>query len=97
MTVGLDILTKTIQLSTNMTMPMVGLGTWKLTPPHLKLVLERAIELGCRHVDCAAIYENEHEIGNVLDGILNNNGKFGVGRKDVHFILFQNFLDHIVY
>lgn len=80
---GRELLEKTFQLTSNASMPAVGLGTWKLKQPHLQPVLERAIELGCRHIDCAAIYENEHDVGGVLKGILKDKERFGVEREDV--------------
>ena len=64
-------------------MPLVGLGTWKLKQPNLTSVLERGIELGYRHVDCAAIYESEEEVGKTLNGIFANPSRFKVKREDV--------------
>lgn len=64
-------------------MPMIGLGTWKLHPPVLNKIIERSIEQGYRHFDCAAIYENEPHIGSMLDHILTNEERFKVKRKDV--------------
>jgi diketogulonate reductase-like aldo/keto reductase len=82
-----DILQATFKVKavSNVEMPVVGLGTWKLDAPALKPVLERAVELGCRHIDCAMIYENEGAIGGVLKSIFDNKGRFKVDRKDVSF------------
>lgn len=47
--------------------PLVGLGTWQLDDRTTRRVVERALELGYRHVDTARAYGNESAVGRAID------------------------------
>ena len=50
-----------------MQIPKLGLGTWKADKGKVGAAVDYAVkEAGYRHIDCASIYENEAEIGEVL-------------------------------
>jgi diketogulonate reductase-like aldo/keto reductase len=52
-------------------MPAIGFGTFgsdRYTAADVAKAVEGALEVGYRHFDCASVYENEAEIGQVLDG-----------------------------
>jgi diketogulonate reductase-like aldo/keto reductase len=46
--------------------PVIGLGTWKLTGEACAEVVAAALAGGYRHVDTAAIYRNETDVGHGL-------------------------------
>jgi alcohol dehydrogenase (NADP+) len=47
-------------------MPALGLGTWRLPPETTAATVRTALELGYHHLDAAAIYGNEPQIGQAL-------------------------------
>lgn len=46
--------------------PVVGLGTWQLEGDEVQPLIERALELGYRHIDTAQAYRNEQHVGAAL-------------------------------
>lgn len=47
-------------------MPVIGLGTWKTTAGEAYRAVRWAIKTGYTHIDCAAFYGNQAEIGQAI-------------------------------
>ncbi|KAH7120454.1 aldehyde reductase [Dactylonectria macrodidyma] len=54
---------RTFKLSSGHSMPAVGLGTWQSGPNEVARAVEFALKHGYRHIDAAAVYDNELEVG----------------------------------
>jgi diketogulonate reductase-like aldo/keto reductase len=46
--------------------PVLGFGTWMIAGPACAAMVEHALKLGYRHIDTAAAYDNEREVGQGL-------------------------------
>ncbi|GFX03745.1 9,11-endoperoxide prostaglandin H2 reductase [Trichonephila clavipes] len=68
-----------IVLNNGIEMPLLGLGTFLLQSPDITTITEAALRQGYRLIDTAAVYRNEHSIGQVLK----KTGAFNVHRDDV--------------
>lgn len=56
-----------VSLSNGVKMPIIGFGTWKITPgPSTRHAIGHALSAGYRHIDTARIYLNEKSIGRAL-------------------------------
>lgn len=65
-----------ITLNDGNSIPQVGLGVWQTPPEDTERAVATALEAGYRHVDTAAAYQNEREVGQALE-------KSGVPRDEV--------------
>lgn len=63
-------------LSNGYGIPCIGFGTWQLLGDEAVLAVKAAIQCGYRHIDDAAIYKNEKEVG---EGIRAS----GIDRKEL--------------
>ncbi|MFT3875307.1 MAG: aldo/keto reductase [Propioniciclava sp.] len=78
---------RSIPLRGGTSIPQFGLGTYKLAPEQTQRTVEAALELGYRHVDTAAMYGNEREVGLAL-------AASGLARDDVFVTTKLNNPDH---
>ena len=66
--------------SSPLPIPLLGFGTWNLNRSNASDVVSYAIQTGYRHIDCAAAYRNQKEVGK---GIAEGLKKEGLKRSDI--------------
>ncbi|HLD06722.1 MAG TPA: aldo/keto reductase [Candidatus Nanoarchaeia archaeon] len=83
-------LTSTLTLNNGVQIPVLGFGTWKLSGNEAKEAVLHALQAGYRHIDTAAIYGNEQEVGEAIR-------ESGIPRKDIFITtkLWNDDHDHI--
>jgi diketogulonate reductase-like aldo/keto reductase len=55
-----------VTLNNKKEMPILGLGTWRLSGGETTKVVKMALQIGYNHIDTAEMYGNEKEIGDAL-------------------------------
>lgn len=71
--------TPTVSLPGEVTMPLVGFGTWQLQGRRGYEAIRHALDVGYRHLDTATTYGNEAEVGRALRDS-------GLDRRDVFVV-----------
>uniref|UniRef100_A0A0A9EDY5 Pco147797a n=1 Tax=Arundo donax TaxID=35708 RepID=A0A0A9EDY5_ARUDO len=69
-------------LNTGARIPSVGLGVWQIQPDAVGNAVYAAVKAGYRHIDCAAAYRNEKEVGLALKKLFED----GVVKREDLFI-----------
>ncbi|RWS23290.1 uncharacterized protein B4U80_07110 [Leptotrombidium deliense] len=84
-------MSKLIKMSNGKSIPTVGLGTWKSKPGEVYAAVKSAIlDAGYRHIDCALVYGNEHEVGIAINEVIAK----GTVKRDDLFITSKVWNNH---
>ena len=68
-----------VKLNSGSDMPLVGLGTWQSSPGEVGAAVSAALDCGYKHIDCAACYGNEKEVGDIFE----EKFKAGISREEI--------------
>lgn len=68
--------TPQITLNNDVTMPALGFGVFQTPPEETAAAVDAALRTGYRHIDTAAVYGNEREVGEAIH-------RSGIARDDV--------------
>lgn len=69
-----------LALNNGVTMPALGFGVFQTPPAETVAAVTAALQVGYRHIDTAAAYANEREVGEALRRFLDDTG---LAREDV--------------
>jgi diketogulonate reductase-like aldo/keto reductase len=65
-----------LKLRSGTEIPVIGFGTWQLSPKQAYQSVKDALEIGYRHIDTAKIYGNEQDVGRAVKDS-------GIKREDI--------------
>jgi 2,5-diketo-D-gluconate reductase A len=71
-----DISVPKLTLNDHRAIPQLGFGVFEVPPPQTQATVERAFEVGYRHIDTAQMYGNEAEVGAAI-------GAAGIPREEL--------------
>lgn len=69
------------ELNDGTCMPVIGLGTWEARGDDVGNAVFCALKAGYRHIDTAAIYGNEAEVGAAINRAIS---ELGIARSDIY-------------
>ncbi|TGK87753.1 aldo/keto reductase [Leptospira noumeaensis] len=72
-------LTSTLKSNQSISVPQLGLGVWKSRPKECFEAVKSALSLGYRHIDTAAIYGNEADVGAAIQ-------ESGIPRSEIFLV-----------
>jgi 2,5-diketo-D-gluconate reductase A len=72
-----------ITLNDGNSIPQVGLGVWQTPPEDTERAVATALDAGYRHIDTAAAYDNEREVGRAIASTIADSD---VVREDVFLV-----------
>ena len=72
--------------------PQLGLGTWRSEPSEAYRAVKEALRIGYRHIDCAAIYGNEKEVGQAL----RDSFREGIVRREELFVTSKHSMSVVI-
>ncbi|WVR05336.1 hypothetical protein IAU60_002350 [Kwoniella sp. DSM 27419] len=70
---------KNLKLNNGVQVPQIGYGTWQAAPGEVEKAVAEAVKVGYKHIDCALVYQNQHE---VAQGIKDSGAK----REDLFLV-----------
>jgi len=76
---------ETIKLKSGYRMPVIGFGTWRLKGEECFKAVSTALSIGYTHIDTAAVYGNEKEVGKAIKDL--NRSKLFITSKVFYFNL----------
>jgi 2,5-diketo-D-gluconate reductase A len=76
-----------LQLNSGTSIPQLGFGAYKVNNSDAQRVIEDALEVGYRHIDTAAMYDNEEQVGAAI-------AASGIPRSELFITTKLNDPDH---